>query len=237
METTGARSADWLAFTTEGLDRRTRRTREALIGAFLDLLREKPLNAVTVTELTETADVNRATFYTHYQDIFDLYNQLQNSLCQICRAMVDEHGGELARGYYLGLIEDIYRFLDENEQIFDILFSDAADSSFFTSILQVIREACMRNAGVVETIAGKLEKQGVPRKHAEEACAKVCSYQFDYLAGGAVSQLRSWLLNGRKESVQTMVALTNSCIKSLNPHGDYRNVVPMAMQVAKSLAH
>lgn len=234
MADSNSHAKSWLSFATKGLDRRTRRTREALIGALLDLLREKPLNAITVTELTEAADVNRATFYTHYQDLFAMYSQLQDALCEICRAMVDEHGAELASGHYLGLIEDLFRFLDENEQIFDILFSDTADSSFFTSILEVIREACMRNARVVEAVAARLEGQGMPKEKAEETCRTICYYQFDYLAGGAVSILRSWMLTGRSESVEAMVALTNSCIKSLNPHGDYRNVIPLAKQITET---
>ncbi len=135
---------DWPASTTVGLDRRTRRTREALLRALVGLLQEKPLNSIKVTELTERADVNRATFYTHYQDIFDMFEQLENDLTQTCRNMVDAHGEEIAQGSYDGLIADIYQFFADNESLFDIVFPSTNDSTFFSSLIEVIREACTK---------------------------------------------------------------------------------------------
>ena len=52
------------------MDRRSRRTRNALTTALMALLKERPLKSITVTELAELADVNRATFYVHFQDVY-----------------------------------------------------------------------------------------------------------------------------------------------------------------------
>ena len=228
MEENPPQATSWQLLNEDGLDRRTRRTREALMHALVALLQEKPLTAITITELTARADVNRATFYTHYQDIFDMYEHLQNGLCQVCHTMVDARGDELAQGQYRGLIGDIYHFLDENEQISNIVFSDNGDKSFFTAILAVIREACMRNANVFSTILSRLKARGFKGPEAEQACRMVCNYQFDFIAGGAVSVLQGWILGGRKESVELMIVITNNSIKSLNPDGDYRKVAEVA---------
>ena len=231
MNSSTPHTYDWLSCDTENLDRRARRTKEALMSAFLDLLKEKPLNSITVTELTNAADVNRATFYTHYQDIFALYEHLQNALCRTCRSMVDAHGNELAGGYYLGLITDIYQFLDENDQVFSVLFSEGNESSFFTSILEVVREACMRNVKVIDSVTARMASLGYEGNRAKRACETVCRYQFDYIAGGTVSILRSWMLGGRTESVQAISQITSECIKNMNPHGDYRNVTVAVKQL------
>jgi len=53
-------------------DARTRRTRDALGDALVDLLREKPYESITVQEVLDRAGVSRATFYTHYRDKEDL---------------------------------------------------------------------------------------------------------------------------------------------------------------------
>jgi AcrR family transcriptional regulator len=53
-------------------DRRVRRTRKLIQDAFLELTVEKGFAAVTVRDIAERAGVNRATFYRHYQDKFDL---------------------------------------------------------------------------------------------------------------------------------------------------------------------
>jgi AcrR family transcriptional regulator len=54
------------------VDRRSLRTRQALRNALLALIKEKGFEAVSVEEITERANLGRATFYLHYQDKEDL---------------------------------------------------------------------------------------------------------------------------------------------------------------------
>ena len=224
---------DWPASTTAGLDRRTRRTREALLRALLQLLQEKPLSSITVTELTGLADVNRATFYTHYQDIFDMFDHLKEDLSQTFRAMMDSHGSEIAQGSYDGLIAEIYRFFIENKALFDIVFSSSADSSFSTSLIEVMREASIKNVQVPDAVFQQLVIEGVPTKRAKRICETICHYQFDYIAGGVVSVMRCWMRNGKAESAEQMTLITSSCIKSLNPNGKYPYSVAAARELLK----
>jgi AcrR family transcriptional regulator len=54
------------------VDRRIQRTRQALRGALLELIKEKGFEAISVEEITERANLGRATFYLHYKDKEDL---------------------------------------------------------------------------------------------------------------------------------------------------------------------
>lgn len=49
------------------MDRRQRKTREAIFNAFILLLSKKNYNNVTVGEIIELADIGRATFYSHFE--------------------------------------------------------------------------------------------------------------------------------------------------------------------------
>ncbi len=53
-------------------DRRTRRTRQALEKALIQLVLEKGYDALTIEEITQRADVGRTTFYLHYRDKEDI---------------------------------------------------------------------------------------------------------------------------------------------------------------------
>ena len=58
---------------TEGkLDPRVRRTRALLVRAFNELLAEKGHAGLTVQEIAERATINRATFYAHFKDQYEL---------------------------------------------------------------------------------------------------------------------------------------------------------------------
>jgi AcrR family transcriptional regulator len=60
----------------ERIDPRIRRTRRLLQDALKRLLEQKEFDKVTIQDITETATLNRATFYAHYPDKFALLGEL-----------------------------------------------------------------------------------------------------------------------------------------------------------------
>ena len=68
-------------------DRRIQRTRHSLHAALLELIREKDYDDISTEEITERANVGRATFYKHYKDKEDLlleeFREMVNEKIQI----------------------------------------------------------------------------------------------------------------------------------------------------------
>ncbi len=62
------------------MDLRIERTRRNIINAFIQLRAKKPIEKITVTELAKTAAINKATFYLHYKDIYDLSDRLEDEI-------------------------------------------------------------------------------------------------------------------------------------------------------------
>ena len=58
--------------TDEKLDPRVKRTRRLILGAFSDLLAEKGFESISVQDVTDKAEINRATFYAHFEDKYKL---------------------------------------------------------------------------------------------------------------------------------------------------------------------
>ncbi len=67
------------------IDRRKARTKHLLHGAILELLQEKSSEHITVTDITNRADVNRGTFYLHYKDVSDMFQQIEEATFDIIR--------------------------------------------------------------------------------------------------------------------------------------------------------
>lgn len=70
-------------------DLRVKKTREAIESSFLEMMKEKPLEKITVTALAKRARINKGTFYLHYQDIYDLHNKLLNQFFDEVMESVD----------------------------------------------------------------------------------------------------------------------------------------------------
>lgn len=65
------------------MDIRIEKTRAAIKEAFLALRSEKPLEKITIKELCRLAQINKSTFYSHYDDIFDLENTIEVETIQV----------------------------------------------------------------------------------------------------------------------------------------------------------
>lgn len=63
-------------------DLRIQRTQTAIRNAFIELRSRKPLEKITVKELAELAFINKATFYQHYKDIYDLSESMEDELIE-----------------------------------------------------------------------------------------------------------------------------------------------------------
>jgi AcrR family transcriptional regulator len=59
----------------EKLDPRFKRTRKLILQAFGELLAEKGFEVISVQHVTDKAEINRATFYKHFVDKYDLLDQ------------------------------------------------------------------------------------------------------------------------------------------------------------------
>ena len=58
------------------VDPRVKRTRELIIRAFNELVAEKGHTGLTVQEIAERATINRATFYAHFNDQYELFDHV-----------------------------------------------------------------------------------------------------------------------------------------------------------------
>ena len=117
-------------------DARVRYTRRRIQESLLGLLEEKPVNRVTVKEVCEAAEINRATFYAHYTDCFDVLNQMENELLTVF-----EQSLSFASAVdVLALIERIYEMIDQNEQLCRVLVFRHKDAELLSKMIALAHD-------------------------------------------------------------------------------------------------
>ena len=122
-------------------DRRVRKTKKALQKGLAELMLEKELRNITVKELSDKADVHRATFYAHYQDIYDLYEQLENTVVDELKEIISSH----IYGTYNELFKAIIDYVYNNSHSFRMLFCKSEKLSFYNRISIFLEEEYMKD--------------------------------------------------------------------------------------------
>ena len=66
------------------------RSRRMIQRALVELLQEKELDKITVTDIVTRADINRGTFYAHYADISGVLDSIMENVCQTIREALEK---------------------------------------------------------------------------------------------------------------------------------------------------
>ena len=101
------------------------RSRKLINAALADLLQEKPLDKITVTDVVNRAQINRGTFYAHYADIPDvIHHVIQQTFSQIQEALSgqDYAATEIPKV----LLSRIQAFLEEDLDFYRKIMSSSA---------------------------------------------------------------------------------------------------------------
>lgn len=72
-------------------DLRVKKTKRSIRNSFLELIMEKDISKITVKELSEKAEINRKTFYIHYDSVYHVMEELENEIIQKLQKILDEY--------------------------------------------------------------------------------------------------------------------------------------------------
>ena len=122
-------------------DRRARRSRRLLKASLLELMKHKTFSEISVRDVTDEADMNRATFYLHYSGTAELLQSVEEDLLAELQALVDAHMQEtVAIGSVNPVFEPVLDFLVEHRETCAVLFASSEASGFFQSLQRLVHE-------------------------------------------------------------------------------------------------
>lgn len=171
-------------------NRRKKESQEKIEKVFVELIQDKELNEVSVTDICKKAKLNRSTFYANYIDIYDLADKIREKL-------------EIE-------VDNLYkeeRENNNNSNNFLKLFKNIKENQIF------YRTYFKLNMDKVSKISGfeydyHLAKKIFENKHIE--------YHIEFFMAGFNAIVKKWLNNGCKETPEEMNEIIISEYKNKN---------------------
>ncbi len=78
-----------IIMTERSTDKRVIRTKKAIRGALFKLMESKDIANITISELTNLANVNRRTFYTHYSNLTDILDETESEIVEALQKLIE----------------------------------------------------------------------------------------------------------------------------------------------------
>ena len=114
------------------MDLRTQKTKNSIFSAFIELRASKPVEKITIRELTQRANISKQTFYLHFKDIYDLSDYLENDaisslIKDLIFAAYPDYKDNLQKNITISLliqgsVHTFLKYKEENtEQVIDLL--------------------------------------------------------------------------------------------------------------------
>ena len=165
----------------EKADQRVRYTKMVIKNSLLELMKERPVSKVTVTDICKKANINRNTFYSHYANPFELLSKIEDELYEEIR-QVAEHTLNLET--YRNLSYEICKYIKANSKICRVLFSENGDKELLERILYISHEL-------------NIEKWKKEEKYVDQ---KLFDNWYTFTACGTIAVIEKWVNSGMKES-------------------------------------
>lgn len=180
-----------------GSDRRKRYTKQVIKDSLFELMKESPVEKITVKELCAAADINRATFYSHFDTMTALLEEIEVEKSREMFETLDElWGGEYNFSHVL---DGIIKYLKENPVMRDIFLNTRVAGKGLSMLLQ----------GNENDAVDQWTKRGaVSRQQAQ--------WIYLFLVSGIKELLRQWFSGGMEDEVllkQTLIGFIETGIR------------------------
>lgn len=177
------------------VDHRTKVTKMLIKKAFTDLLKFKPVQSITVKELCEKAGINRGTFYAHYNDVYDLFNNIE-------KEMIEKFNETLEP--LLTLDEDeatplkittkIFEWIRDNADVCAVTLGPFGDKEFAGKLINIGRDK------YVQTYL-KVFKTATPKQ---------LEYYYAFVSSGCIGLLEKWFKDGMTSSAEEIAFMAQN---------------------------
>lgn len=173
------------------MDRRVIRTRKLIRLAFTELLKEKPLSSITITELTKRADIDRRTFYLHFSCIEDIIDDIEKETTSALHEILSEHTTFDIATFFSGLT----KIMEDNMDYYKIITTEPAYYRFLLHCKNLLKDS------LKETFASKTDLSDAE-----------FNTNIEYIASGIMGIYTDWIISDSKLTLSELTSQAESAV-------------------------
>ncbi len=152
------------------------RSRRMIREAYTQLLKEKDLSKITVTDIVTRADLNRATFYAHYPDMRGVTEEIENEIIAKMLEVLKEFRYTSFFRNPAPLLLKLSRYLEEDVEFYRTLVRANGSEMFMEKLKAAFTDHMINDSDIPEHM-----------RHFKMVSLRVC-----YFAGGIVNLYKQW---------------------------------------------
>lgn len=186
----------------ENSDRRIRYTKMVLEESLIQLLQEKPIDKISITEICQKADINRSTFYAHYSDQIHLLQSIVQSVLSELNDYLGNFSYKENGTESIQIISRIFDYIIANADRFKVILGENGDLTLQKKIMMIVQQK-----GMSEWWSHiELDEEFI-------------EYLLLFGVNGSIGIVQKWLHNGMKQSAVEMAEIiTNLTLKGYSAY-------------------
>lgn len=163
------------------IDRRVLRTKRMLKENLLMLLKDQPIQKISVSRLCKASDINRSTFYTYYSSTMDLLESIEDEILDTLEEGLKQFNKENSISQLMSSIID---YIGDHKELIRLLFSSHGDPGFLNKLIAASQKWTM-----------PLLQSKYPDYSAWQLNAL-----HTYIVGGCIAIIEQWIIQGFQQS-------------------------------------
>ena len=198
-------------------DERVIKTKKLIKTALSELIQEKGFDHVSITDLTQRANINRGTFYLHYQDKYDLLEKFENEVLDDINTNAENFIKSIKDIDFLGedfsneikpFINKVFTYIKENYIIMKVILGPKSDMRFQNKIKKALNIL--------------LTEKGWDNYFDSQNTFVSKNYFISYLLSAHIGVIRQWIDSGMNESAENMAEMISKMF-FLGPFNSIKN--------------
>ena len=179
--------------TERKMDRRVRKTRALLLNGLVQLMKEKDIKDISVKELSDLVDINRGTFYLHYNDIYDMVRKIEKELFVEFNSILDRDMPKDAKpDFPNATLVDIFTFLERHRELAQVMLGPHGDLAFVNHLKNLVKERLLQLL--------------------DPFSSETSEYYYAFITSGCIGVIQIWLASPTPHSPEYMAKLCSGIL-------------------------